>query len=66
MTTLTITISEERLAALKDKAASRGMTSEQLMARAVDEILASPAPTFEQALKRVLVEDKELHLRLAK
>jgi hypothetical protein len=73
MATLTITLPDEKAVALSRKAAEKGTTAERLVEAAVERMLEpmpTPAsvpqpPTFEQALKRVLREDEELHRRLA-
>ena len=54
MSTITITVPDERLSRLEDRAADLGITVEELVKMSLDELLAKTDEAFEQAVNRVL------------
>ncbi|HHH42150.1 MAG TPA: DNA-binding protein [Chloroflexi bacterium] len=65
MTHLTITISEEHLLQLKEKAKHFGVTPEELIQASIKEMLTRPEEAFQQAMDYVLTKNRELYQRLA-
>ncbi len=65
MATLTITLSEERLAQLKEKAKRYQVAPEELLRVSLEELLTRPAEDFQQAMEYVLTKNAELYRRLA-
>lgn len=65
MTNLTITITEERLLQLKEKAEHLGITPEDLVSVSIEEMLTRPEESFMQAVEYVLMTNAELYRRLA-
>ncbi len=66
MVTLTITLSEERWAQVKEKAECYGVPPEELLRVSLEELLARPDDIFQQAVEYVLTKNRELYERLAK
>lgn len=65
MTELRIHLSEDKLAKLKDRAATYGVTPEDLVRAGIDRLLESPEGEFERAADYVLKKNEELYRRLA-
>lgn len=65
MTTIAITIPDERLSKLQDLAARFQITPEELLRASLEEILARPDEAFQVALQYVLQKNAELYQRLA-
>lgn len=65
MTTLTITLSEEKWAQLQQKAKGCRMAPEDLVRMSLDELLARPSEDFHQAAEYVRTKKAELYRRLA-
>jgi uncharacterized coiled-coil protein SlyX len=65
MSTITITLPDERLNRLELRAADLGITVEELVKMSLDELLAKTDEAFEQAVNRVLEKNKDLYERLA-
>ena len=65
MTTLTITLSEERLTQLQEVAARLQVTPEELASISIEELLTRPDETFQQAVSYVLKKNAELYQRLS-
>lgn len=65
MTTLAITLPEERLLKLKEIAARFGITPEELARVSLEELLSRPDEAFQQAVDYVLKKNAELYRRLA-
>ncbi len=65
MSTITISLTEKRLAELSEMAEKLGVVPEELVRASVEELLARPEADFEQAMKHVLKENAELYRRLA-
>ena len=65
MTTITITLSDDRLLRLKEVAERLGVSPEELARVSIEEFLAQPEETFMQAADYVLKKNAELYRRLA-
>ncbi len=65
MTTITITLADDRIAKLREIAARFGVTVEDLARVGLEEFLSRPDETFQQALEHVLRKNAELYRRLA-
>jgi hypothetical protein len=65
MTTITIPLSEERLAQLRVWAEQAGLSSEEFLRRRVEQLLDQPDESFRQAATYVLQKNAELYRRLA-
>ncbi len=65
MTNLTVTISDDRFAKLKEVAKGLLVTPEELVAASIKDLLARPEDDFEEAVEYVLKKNKELYQRLA-
>lgn len=64
MSTITITLPDDRLARLQEIAKRFSTTPEELVRVSIDELLARPDEAFEQAADRVLEKNAELYRRL--
>jgi len=65
MSTITVTVSDDRLAKLKEVAARFNITAEDLVRVSIDELLSRPEEAFEKAANYVLNKNSELYRRLA-
>ena len=65
MTSLTITLPDDRMLKLQEVAARLRVTPEELARLSIEELLASPEETFQQAVDYVLQKNAELYRRLA-
>ena len=65
MSSITVTVSDDRLAKLKEIAGRYSISPEDLVRVSIDELLAQPDETFEKAAKYVLNKNSELYRRLA-
>ena len=65
MSTLTITLSEERLARLKEIATRFNVSAEDLARVGVEELLKQPDEKFTQTVEYLLTKNAELYRRLA-
>lgn len=65
MTSITVTVSDDRLAKLKEIAGRFSISPEDLVRVSIDELLARPDETFEKAAEYVLNKNSELYRRLA-
>ena len=65
MTTITISLPDDRLAGLKQMADRFGVTPEELARVGIEELLAKPEEDFERAMNYVLKKNAELYRRLA-
>jgi len=65
MTTITITISDDRLSKLQDIATRFQVTPEELLRVSLEELLARPEEAFQRAVSYVLHKNVELYERLA-
>jgi predicted transcriptional regulator len=65
MNTITITLSNERLAKLQELAARFHISPEELARAGVEELLARPEETCQRAIDYVLKKNAALYRRLA-
>ena len=65
MTTLTITLPEDLLQQLKERAAQLSVTPEELVRASIEELLTHPEEEFQRALSYVLNKNTDLYRRLA-
>lgn len=65
MTTLTISLPEDRLQQLQERAAQLRVSPEDLVRASIEELLTRPAEEFQHALTYVLNKNAELYRRLA-
>lgn len=65
MTTITIPLSDERLAQLRSWAEQTGLTPEEFLRRRVEKLLEQPDEQFRQAADYVMKKNAELYRRLA-
>ncbi len=65
LATLTITLPEEQLAKLQEMAARLHVTPEELATTSIEDLLARPDDTFQQAFNYVLKKNSDLYRRLS-
>ena len=65
MSSITVTVSDDRLARLKEIADRFSISPEDLVRVSIDELLARPDDSFEKAAEYVLNKNSELYRRLA-
>lgn len=65
MTTITITLSDDRLRQLKAIAARFQIAPEELARLGIEELLGRPDEAFQRAIDTVLKKNAELYRRLA-
>ncbi len=65
MTTLTVTLPEDRLQRLEELATRLHVAPEELIRASVEDLLSRPEEAFRQALESVLTKNAELYRRLA-
>lgn len=65
MTNLTVSISDDRFARLKEVAGQLRVTPEELVAASIRDLLAQPEDSFQTAVEYVLKKNAELYRRLA-
>jgi predicted transcriptional regulator len=65
MSTITISLSDDRLKKLQERAVQYQVAPEDLVRASIEELLMRPEDDFEQALNYVLNKNKELYQRLA-
>ena len=65
MSSITISIPDESMAELKEKAARLKTSPELLLQASLEELLARPDAEFERAVEYVLKKNQELYRRLA-
>ncbi len=65
MTTITITLPDERLRELKETASQLKVSPEELVRVSIEELLTRPAEAFQRAADYVLRKNAELYERLA-
>lgn len=66
MTTITITLDDERLARFQESARVLGIAPEDLARRSIEEFLDRPNPEFDQIITEILTEHGEVLRRLAR
>jgi len=65
MTTITISISDDRMQKLREKASQFQVAPEELVRVSLDDLLARPEEEFRHAVEYVLNKHTELYQRLA-
>jgi hypothetical protein len=65
MTSISVTLPNDRLLKLQEIAARLGVTPEDLVRISIEELLARPDDAFQQAVDYVLNKNAELYRRLA-
>ena len=65
MTTITISISDDGLRKLREKASYYQVAPEDLVRVTLEDLLDRPTEDFRQALEQVLDKNRELYQRLA-
>jgi predicted transglutaminase-like cysteine proteinase len=65
MSTLTISLSEDRLTRLQEIASRFNVRAEDLARVGIEELLRQPDETFKQAAEYILSKNAELYRRLA-
>jgi predicted transcriptional regulator len=65
MTTLTISLPEDLLQPLNERAAQLRVAPEALVRASIKELLTRPAEEFQRAMSYVLNKNRELYRRLA-
>ena len=65
MSSITVTVSDDRMAKLKEIAGRFSISPEDLVRVSIDELLARPDDAFEKAAEYVLNKNSELYRRLA-
>jgi antitoxin FitA len=65
MSSITIPLPDDRLEALKEKAARLKVSPEELVRASLEQVLALPDDEFERAVEYVLKKNQELYRRLA-
>jgi predicted transglutaminase-like cysteine proteinase len=65
MSTITVTMTDDRLSELKEIAARFGISVEELVQLSLEDLLAQPEATFQRATDYVLNKNRELYQRLA-
>jgi hypothetical protein len=64
MTTITISLPDDRLLKLKEAAANLGVAPEELVRISIEELLTRPEEDFNRAVDYVLRKNAELYRRL--
>jgi hypothetical protein len=65
MTTITITLPDDRLLKLKEGATRLSVSPEELVRVSIEELLSRPDEAFQRAVNYVLEKNAELYRRLA-
>jgi len=65
MTTITITLPDDRLLKLKERANRFSVSPEELVRVSIEELLSRPDEAFQRAVNYVLKKNAELYRRLA-
>ena len=65
MSTLTITLSDDRLAKLQEIAQRFNIKAEELARVSIEELLTRPEESFQRAAEYILQKNAELYRRLA-
>ena len=64
MSTITITLPDEHVSTLRERATYLGVTPEELVRVSIEELLARPADDFQRAVDYVLKKNADLYQRL--
>ena len=62
---ITVTLSAEQIARLKELASRYGVPLEELARAGIEDLLARPDDAFEKAVERILQKNAELYRRLS-
>jgi len=65
MAKISVEIEDSKAALLTEKAKKFGLLPDQFVTASIEDLIAQPAPDFEEAMHRVLSKNKELYQRLA-
>ena len=65
MSTITVTVADDRLVKLQDIARRYNISPEDLVRVTIDELIARPEEAFQRAADHVLNKNSELYRRLA-
>ena len=65
MTSLTVSVPDERMTRLREVAAHCGLTPEELVSASIAELVSEPEDAFRRAADYVLRKNEELYRRLA-
>jgi antitoxin FitA len=65
MQTITITLSDDRLAQLQELAVRFGVRPEDLVRVSIEELLTRPEDAFQRAVQYILEKNADLYRRLA-
>ncbi len=65
MTTITLTLKDEKVQQLRKTAESYGLKLEQFVTASIEDLISQPEPEFNDAVKKILKKNKELYKRLA-
>ncbi len=65
MTTVTLELPDDIFNSLQQMAEKYELTTQDLIRASIEQMLASPEPSFTKSLKYVLSKNKELYQRLA-
>jgi predicted transcriptional regulator len=65
MTTITITLPDDRLLKLQERATHFSVSPEELVRVSIEEMLSRPDEAFQRAVNYVLEKNAELYRRLA-
>ena len=65
MTTITISLPDDRLRALEKISARLNLATEELVRLSIEELISRPDENFKQVMKDVLEKNTELYRRLA-
>lgn len=65
MARITVEIDDNKAALLKEKAKKFGLLPDQFVTASIDELIGRPEPEFEDALRKVIIKNKDLYKRLA-
>ena len=65
MSTISVTVSDDRLSKLQEIARRYNITPEDLVRVTIDELIARPEEAFQQAADYVLNKNSDLYRRLA-
>ncbi|NOK60883.1 MAG: hypothetical protein GFH27_549289n135 [Chloroflexi bacterium AL-W] len=65
MRTISIQLDDTKATLLQEKAEHHGLSLEQLVRAAIEDLLAQPETDVEAAMQRVLAKNEDLYKRLA-
>ncbi|MBN2568664.1 MAG: DNA-binding protein [Deltaproteobacteria bacterium] len=65
MARITLVIDDSKAAFLRKKAEQCGILPDQFAIASIEDLIGQPEPAFENAMRKVISKNKELHKRLA-